>query len=145
MLKETGLRNGVPRRLIRGHLLPSRCEFQDQASSTFVSLLPLHAPLTPSCSFTTPKILSDVPFRPPQSTLRPMIHKLTSSGTVFAALSSIGDVFTFSLPNPLEDISKDQRDRHVTVKPQLIWALRKRFDAVKVSTNRAYSLLVETR
>jgi hypothetical protein len=74
-----------------------------------------------------------------------MIHKLTSSGAVFAALSSIGDVFTFSLPNPLEDISKDQRDRHVTVKPQLIWALRKRFDAVKVSTDRAYSLLVETR
>jgi hypothetical protein len=60
-----------------------------------------------------------------------MINKVTSCGTVFAALSSIGDVFTFSLPNPAEDVSKDMRDRHVIVKPQLIWALRKRFDAVQ--------------
>lgn len=60
-----------------------------------------------------------------------MIEKVTSSGTTFAALSSIGDVFTFALPNPLEDVSKDARDRHVTVKPQLIWALRKSFTAVK--------------
>ena len=62
-----------------------------------------------------------------------MIEKVTSCGTSFAALSSIGDVFTFSLPNPAEDVSKDARDRHVTVKPQLIWALRKSFTAVKVS------------
>ncbi len=61
-----------------------------------------------------------------------MIEKVTSCGTTFAALSSIGDVFTFSLPNPLEDVSKEARDRHVTVKPQLIWALRKSFTAVKV-------------
>ena len=61
-----------------------------------------------------------------------MIEKVTSSGQTFAALSSIGDVFTFQLPNPLEDVSKDARDRHVTVKPQLIWALRKSFTAVKV-------------
>lgn len=60
-----------------------------------------------------------------------MIKKVTSCGPTFAALSSIGDVFTFQLPNPLEDISKDARDRHVTVKPQLIWALRKRFTAVE--------------
>lgn len=61
-----------------------------------------------------------------------MIKKVTSCGSGFAALSSIGDVFTFSLPNPQEDISKDARDRHVNVKPQLIWALRKGFTAVKV-------------
>jgi hypothetical protein len=53
-------------------------------------------------------------------------------------------VFTFSLPNPLEDIHKDQRDRHVTVKPQLIWALRKRFDAVKVSARERLMLLALT-
>ena len=60
-----------------------------------------------------------------------MIKKVTSCGTTFAALSTIGDVFTFSLPNTAEDVSKDARDRHVTVKPQLIWALRKSFTAVK--------------
>lgn len=84
-------------------------------------------------SFSTPKVLSDAfPFRPPQSTLKPMIVKITSAATSFAALSSIGDVFTFNLPNPLEELAKDARDRHVTVKPQLIWALRKHFTAVKV-------------
>ncbi|WWD16076.1 hypothetical protein CI109_100501 [Kwoniella shandongensis] len=83
-------------------------------------------------SFSTPRVLSEAfPFRPPQATLKPMIKKVTSCGTSFAALSSIGDVFTFSLPNPLEDVSKEGRDRHVTVKPQMIWALRKSFTAVK--------------
>ena len=83
-------------------------------------------------NFTTPRIVSDAfPFRPPQSTIRPMIERVTSCGQTFAALSSIGDVFTFQLHNPAEDISKDVRDRHVTVKPQLIWALRKSFTAVK--------------
>jgi hypothetical protein len=68
-----------------------------------------------------------------------MIEKVTSCGQTFAALSSIGDVFTFSLPNPAEDVSKDGRDRHVTVKPQLIWALRKSFTAVKVGKTSWFS------
>lgn len=62
-----------------------------------------------------------------------MIKKVTSSAVTFAALSSLGDVFTFSLPNPLEDISKDVKERHVNVKPQLIWGLRKKFTAAQVS------------
>jgi len=74
-----------------------------------------------------------------------MIEKVTSCGQTFAALSSIGDVFTFSLPNPLEDVSKDARDRHVTVKPQLIWALRKSFTAVKVSSLPAFAKFLLTR
>ncbi|WVR05289.1 hypothetical protein IAU60_002302 [Kwoniella sp. DSM 27419] len=83
-------------------------------------------------SFSTPRVLSEAfPFRPPQATLKPLIKKVTSCGTAFAALSSIGDVFTFSLPNPLDDIGKDARGGHVTVKPQMIWALRKSFTAVK--------------
>ena len=61
-----------------------------------------------------------------------MIKKVTSSASTFAALSSLGDVFTFSLPNPLEDISKDIKERHVNVKPQLIWGLRKKFTAAQV-------------
>jgi thermostable 8-oxoguanine DNA glycosylase len=61
-----------------------------------------------------------------------MIKKVTSSASTFAALSSLGDVFTFNLPNPLEDISKDIKERHVNVKPQLIWGLRKKFTAAQV-------------
>ncbi|WWC60971.1 uncharacterized protein I303_103548 [Kwoniella dejecticola CBS 10117] len=83
-------------------------------------------------SFSTPRVLSEAfPFRPPQATLKPMIRKVTSCGTSFAALSSIGDVFTFSLPNPLDDLPKDARGGHVSVKPQMIWALRKSFTAVQ--------------
>ncbi|OCF55793.1 hypothetical protein L486_06545 [Kwoniella mangroviensis CBS 10435] len=83
-------------------------------------------------SFSTPRVLSEAfPFRPPQATLKPMIKKVTSCGTSFAALSSIGDVFTFSLPNPLDDLPKDARGGHVSVKPQMIWALRKSFTAVQ--------------
>ncbi|WWC69338.1 uncharacterized protein I206_103276 [Kwoniella pini CBS 10737] len=83
-------------------------------------------------SFSTPRVLSEAfPFRPPQATLKPMIKKVTSCGTSFAALSSIGDVFTFSLPNPLDELPKDARGGHVNVKPQMIWALRKSFTAVQ--------------
>ena len=71
-------------------------------------------------------------YRPPHLTSRPMIKKITSSAATFAALSSLGDVFTFQLPNPLEDIAKDLKERHVNVKPQLIWGLRKKFTAAQV-------------
>ncbi|KIR59891.1 hypothetical protein I314_04326 [Cryptococcus bacillisporus CA1873] len=81
-------------------------------------------------SFSVPRLLPEAfPFRPPQTTLKPMITKVTSSTSSFAALSSIGDVFTFTLPNPMEDVQKD--GRHVIVKPQIVWALRKNFTAVK--------------
>ncbi|WVQ71777.1 hypothetical protein IAR50_001318 [Cryptococcus sp. DSM 104548] len=80
-------------------------------------------------SFSIPRLLPEAfPFRPPQTTLKPTISKVTSSSVGFAALSSIGDVFTFSLPNPLEISSKD--GRHVTVKPLVVWGLRKNFTAV---------------
>lgn len=70
-------------------------------------------------------------YRPPHLANKAMIKKVTSSAVTFAALSSLGDVFTFSLPNPLEDISKDAKERHVNVKPQLIWGLRKKFTAAQ--------------
>jgi hypothetical protein len=80
-------------------------------------------------------------YRPPHLTNRPMIKKITSSAATFAALSSLGDVFTFQLPNPLEDIAKDLKERHVNVKPQLIWGLRKKFTAAQVghAASRALS------
>lgn len=46
-------------------------------------------------------------------------------------MSKSGDVCTFSLPHPSEEATKDVRDRHVSVKPQVQWALRKSFTAVK--------------
>lgn len=83
-------------------------------------------------NFSTPRILQEsFPYKPPHASLKPAITKVTSCGPTFAALSTIGDVYTFSLPNPLEDVSKEARDRHVTVRTQLIWALRKRFTAVR--------------
>ncbi|WVN86717.1 uncharacterized protein L203_101889 [Cryptococcus depauperatus CBS 7841] len=81
-------------------------------------------------SFSIPRSLPEAfPFRPPQTTLKPMISKITSSSGGFAALSTTGDVFTFSLPNPMEELNRG--GRHVVVKPQIVWALRKKFTAVK--------------
>lgn len=56
---------------------------------------------------------------------------MTSCGQTFATLSKSGDVCTFTLPHPSEEATKDIRDRHVSVKPQVQWALRKSFTAVK--------------
>jgi hypothetical protein len=61
---------------------------------------------------------------------KPTISKLTSSGITFGVLSSLGDVFTFSLGNPLDMDIKDGGKGFV-VKPQMVWALRKRSTAVK--------------
>lgn len=61
----------------------------------------------------------------------PNIVKVTVCGQTFATLSQKGDVCTFQLPHPSEEAAKDVRDRHVIVKPQIQWALRKNFTAVK--------------
>ncbi|KAJ9118635.1 hypothetical protein QFC22_003855 [Naganishia vaughanmartiniae] len=58
------------------------------------------------------------------------ITRITSCGMTFGALSSLGDVFTFSLANPIDMDIKDG-GKGFTVKPQMVWALRKRFTAVK--------------
>lgn len=71
------------------------------------------------------------PYRPPsQMSSKPTISKITSSGITFGVLSSLGDVFTFSLGNPIDMDIKDGGKGFV-VKPQMVWALRKRFTAVK--------------
>lgn len=61
---------------------------------------------------------------------KPTISKITSCGITFGVLSSLGDVFTFSLGNPIDMDIKDGGKGFV-VKPQMVWALRKRFTAVK--------------
>ncbi|TFK48398.1 hypothetical protein OE88DRAFT_521568 [Heliocybe sulcata] len=64
-------------------------------------------------------------YRPPQTNAK--ISKIVASweGT-FAALSTNGEVFTFSVPSP-----NDASDARGVVKPQRVWALRKQFSAVK--------------
>ena len=81
------------------------------------------------------------PYRPPQSVKDSHISKITSCDETIAALSSNGEVFTFSAP-PLnqstsshaESSSVELQNRNTKLavfKPQRVWALRKKFSSVK--------------
>ncbi|PSR72203.1 hypothetical protein PHLCEN_2v11910 [Hermanssonia centrifuga] len=69
------------------------------------------------------------PYRPPQATRVASIDKITSCDSMIAALSSNGELFTFSLP-PVAITGSVEKPREI-VKPQRVWALRKKFSAVK--------------
>ncbi|CED83705.1 Uncharacterized conserved protein, contains ankyrin and BTB/POZ domains [Phaffia rhodozyma] len=73
-------------------------------------------------------------YRPPGSQKKLQVVKITSCGITFACLTSLGDVYTFSLPNPLvaerEAVAVGSTAQKM-VKPQRAWALRKRFTAVR--------------
>ena len=72
-------------------------------------------------------------YRPPHAN-RNVIEKITSSAEgVFAALSSNGELFTFVLPPPTDALVPPGwgKAREV-VRPQRVWALRKKFSSVKV-------------
>ncbi|KAH9893273.1 hypothetical protein C8Q73DRAFT_791145 [Cubamyces lactineus] len=73
-----------------------------------------------------------VAYRPPQAPNRnsASIAKITSCEDTFAALSSSGEVFTFSLPSPPDASTSASKSRFV-VQPQRVWALRKQFSAVR--------------
>ena len=85
------------------------------------------------------------PYRPPQSVKDSHISKITSCDETIAALSSNGEVFTFSAPPPppppnqstsshMESSSVDLQNRNAkpaAFKPQRVWALRKKFSSVK--------------
>ena len=80
------------------------------------------------------------PYRPPQSVKDSHISKITSCDETIAALSSNGEVFTFSAPpnqptpSHTESSSVELQNRNtkpVTFKPQRVWALRKKFSSVK--------------
>lgn len=68
-------------------------------------------------------------YRPPQTNAK--ITKIVASweGT-FAALSTNGEVFTFTVPAPNEAVDSPSGKGGV-VKPQRVWALRKQFSSVK--------------
>lgn len=57
------------------------------------------------------------------------VTKLSTCDDIFGALSTDGELFIFSPPES-KAISAGER---VVIKPQLVWALRKAFTAVKVS------------
>jgi hypothetical protein len=91
-------------------------------------VLVMHHDAVFKINFPTQRFPSDfIVYRPPQYVSRPTIDKITSCGNTVAAVSSLGDVFTFNLPNPVDipDL------KTWNVKPQMAWALRKRFTAVK--------------
>lgn len=72
-------------------------------------------------SFPTQTFPSEiVTYRPPQAVRNTSIQKITSCENTFAALSTNGELFTFTLPTT------------GAVKPQRVWALRKQFSAVTV-------------
>ena len=70
------------------------------------------------------------PYRPPHSIKDSQISKITCCDDAFAALSSNGEVFTFSAPSSTSDTNPGEGR---AFKPQRVWALRKKFSAVKVS------------
>ncbi|KAF5382168.1 hypothetical protein D9615_004464 [Tricholomella constricta] len=70
------------------------------------------------------------PYRPPQAIQDAKIAKITSCDDMFAALSFNGELFTFSVANPSESSAASVRERS-GLKPQRVWALRKKFSAVK--------------
>lgn len=72
------------------------------------------------------------PYRPPHATNNTSIKKITSCDDMIAALSSNGEVFTFTLPSPAEYEANSKGKQRAVVQPQRVWALRKQFSAVKV-------------
>ncbi|KAJ7074108.1 hypothetical protein C8F01DRAFT_1075722 [Mycena amicta] len=91
----------------------------------------LHHPLDERItSFPTHAFPAEIqPYRPPQAMklMDAHIAKITSSEDSFAALSSNGELFTFSTPDP----SEGDTIRSQALKPQRVWALRKQFSAVR--------------
>ncbi|EJU03260.1 hypothetical protein DACRYDRAFT_115464 [Dacryopinax primogenitus] len=60
-------------------------------------------------------------YRPPQAIVKVMINKLVVCENAFVALSTFGDVFFFTLPDPG---NVDNDSEKFTLKPQRIWATR---------------------
>ncbi|KAG2131671.1 hypothetical protein DEU56DRAFT_454262 [Suillus clintonianus] len=80
-------------------------------------------------SFPTQRFPSEISvYRPPQAIKGQIITKLTSCDDTIAALSSNGEVFTFT-SQPIGE--GDSAKSSPTFKPQRIWALRRQFSAVQ--------------
>ncbi|KAL5633560.1 hypothetical protein ACGC1H_003898 [Rhizoctonia solani] len=65
-------------------------------------------------------------YQPPLNLTRIQISKVTCNDTVFAALTTAGEVFLFTLP----DNPTSEADSIPNVRPQKVWALRRQVAAV---------------
>ncbi|OJA18121.1 hypothetical protein AZE42_13182 [Rhizopogon vesiculosus] len=80
-------------------------------------------------SFPTQRFPSEISvYRPPQAVKGPVITMLTSCDDTIAALSSNGEVFTFTSQY---DGEGDSAKSSSAFKPQRVWALRRQFSAVQ--------------
>ncbi|KAF9456753.1 hypothetical protein BDZ94DRAFT_1345506 [Collybia nuda] len=70
------------------------------------------------------------PHRPPEAIQDAKIAKITSCEDTFAALALNGELFTFTVPGVTESDGAPGKERP-SFKPQRVWALRKKFSAVK--------------
>lgn len=87
----------------------------------------LHGDANYRVMFPSPRVTSDVGmFRPRQMQPKPCIRKLTCSGTTFAALSDLGDLFTFHVEH-----SSTTGAKVVPPRPHLVWSVRRKFSAVR--------------
>ena len=78
-------------------------------------------------SFPVPRMPSDASlFRPRHAQPKPMITKLSCGGTTFAALTDLGDLYTFALEH-----ASTTGARVVPPRPQLVWGVRRKFSAVR--------------
>ncbi|EPQ30341.1 uncharacterized protein PFL1_01867 [Pseudozyma flocculosa PF-1] len=100
-------------------------------------------------NFPLSRFSSDISvFRPRQVQPKSWITKLTSSGNTFAALSDMGDLFTFNLEHPSEyggagggrgggggGAASGHQGKMAAAqsapRPQLVWSVRKKFTAVR--------------
>lgn len=81
------------------------------------------------------------PYRPPQAIQDAKISKITSCEDTFAALSFNGELFTFSVPSTTDGDGASGKERP-SFKPQRVWALRKKFSAVKVTVVDYYDVIL---
>lgn len=80
------------------------------------------------CSASCPPFLRQIP---KQVSSEPNIVKITSCGNTFAALSSLGDVFTFSIDGSNStDSPRSSTSSRLAPKPQRLWSLRRNFTSV---------------
>lgn len=100
----------------------------------------------PSCLYITSSFLStgfpsgiQQPYRPPQAVKATRIAKLTCCDDTFAALSSTGELYTFTVPTST-DLNSDK-----AIRPQRVWALKKQWSPIQdVGVGAEGSLIVST-
>ncbi|KAL5530926.1 hypothetical protein ACEPAG_3802 [Sanghuangporus baumii] len=131
----------VPRRVTQITLAVIDAALSDTALAVLLSSRDVHCFQNGrnfKINFPTQSFPSEIQvYRPPMAQHNANIAKVVNCDNTFAALSSNGEVFTFTFNEPASVFSSDPnapstKAVSVTpVKPQRIWALRKQISAVK--------------